>query len=257
MSRNIPLYIKVQDQLLSKIQGGIYELGDQLPSEAELAEELGVSLITVRRAMQELSSEGWVIRQPGRGTFASKPTKIDQSVSHLTSFTTDMHELGINPSSTVVKQVVVPAEANLANLFKVKLGTELFHLVRIRKGNDIPILLESVYIPLALCPELRDVDFTSVSLYQVLTDHGVELTRSTQEFEPIVISDEQAKLLQVPAGTPVFMRQALSFHNDILVEWVESIYRKDRFRFIVETGKYAPKLVIGNKNNGIGRDKIV
>lgn len=241
MSRNIPLYVKVHDHLLNRLQLGEYATGDQLPPETDLASELGVSLITIRRAMQELSDGGWVVRQPGRGTFASRPTRIEQSFNILSSFTSDMELVGMVPSSTVLKQEVAAASPNQASVLKVKVGTPLFHLVRVRTADDVPILLESVCIPVAVCPQLVTTDFVDHSLYKVLTDYGVELTRSTQEFEPIVLSEEQSKLLQVPAFSPAFLRQAVSYHQDAPIEWVESIYRKDRFRFTLDTGKYSPK----------------
>ncbi|MCL6600236.1 MAG: GntR family transcriptional regulator [Alicyclobacillus macrosporangiidus] len=240
----LPLYVKVHQHLLNLIEKGVYKEGEQLPPETELAKELNVSLITIRRAMQELAISGYVTRQPGRGTFVTKPNRIDQPVSALTSFTADMQAQGIVPSSTVLAQEVVPATEREASALSVEVGEDLFHLRRVRNGDNTPLLIESVYVPLSVCPGLIDRDFQIGSLYQALTDAGIRLTKSTQVFEPIILSDEESALLRVPKGSPAFLRQATSFQDDTPIEWVESIYRKDRFRFVVETGKYSPRLLL-------------
>ncbi|MCL6547813.1 MAG: GntR family transcriptional regulator [Alicyclobacillus sp.] len=250
MNRRKPLYAMVYERLRSHLEDGVYQEGDQLPAEAELAKDLGVSLITVRRALQELADEGWLSRQPGRGTFVTRPARIDQPVAALTSFTSDMLALGIIPSSDVLRQEVVAATAQIARNLSIAEGEPVFRLQRVRKGNGVPLLLEDVCVPLGVCPELAEVDFRVQSLYKVLTDHGISLTKSEQEFEPVVLTDEQARLLQVPGGSPAFLRRAVSYQEHRLVEWVQSIYRKDRFRFVVETGQYSPKfLYISDKES--------
>ncbi|WP_028983207.1 GntR family transcriptional regulator [Sporolactobacillus terrae] len=244
MNKKIPLYIQIHDYLLKSIQNKTYVTGALLPSEAELAKKYKVSLITIRRAMQELANEGWVKRQAGKGTFASMPTKINQPVGVLTSFTTDMEELGIKPSSTLLTQETIPAGEHESKMLEVKLGTPLFHLYRIRQGDGLPILLENVYVPLNIFPNLTNMDFSDQSFYKALTENRIELTRSTQEFEPVILTHNQALLLQVHDLIPAFLRKAVSYSKDRPIEYVESIYRKDRFRFIVETGRYSPKLVL-------------
>lgn len=238
----VTLYVKVYQHLLNQIEQGVYGAGDRLPPETDIARELGVSLITVRRAMQELATSGIVVRQAGRGTFVATTNRIDQPVSALTSFTTDMEQLGIVPSSVVLEHEVAKAGEPQASSLRVRAGSELFHVKRVRNGDGVPLLIEDVFIPLAVCPELPDHDFQIRSLYGVLTEAGIQLTQSIQVFEPILLTEEQCRIFRVPSLTTAFSRQATSYQEDLPIEWVESIYRKDRFRFVVETGKYYPKL---------------
>jgi len=240
----LPLYVKVHQHLRNQLEEGVYKEDEQLPTEADLAKELNVSLITIRRAMQELATAGLIVRQAGRGTFVAKRHRIDQPVSALTSFTTDMEAQGIIPSSTLLAHEIVTASVREATALIVPEGTELFHLRRVRNGDGIPLLIESVYVPLHICPDLFHHDFQIGSLYQVLTDAGIRLTRSMQVFEPVVLTDEACALLCQPPATPALLRGATSYQNDIAIEWVESFYRKDRFRFVIETGQYTPKLLL-------------
>jgi GntR family transcriptional regulator len=250
MEKKTSLYQVAYEHLLNQIEKGVYIVGSKLPPETNLAKELNVSMITIRRAMQELASEGWVERQAGRGTFVTTPNRIDQSVTALTSFTADMERVGIVPSSDIAAQNIIKADEKQASILKVEVDSLLFHLERVRRGDGVPLILEDSYIPVSYCPNLTKHDYSSKSLYEVLTMNGLELTRSVQVFEPIVLSEYQAELLNVASGSPAFMRDALSYKGDTPIEWGRSIYRKDRSRFIVETGSYKPIIVIDHNHKG-------
>ncbi|MSP12098.1 MAG: GntR family transcriptional regulator [Chloroflexi bacterium] len=228
----IPLYIQLYETLRREIQADRLKPDEQLPSERELCERYEVSRMTVRQALVDLGREGLVYSRVGKGTFVSKP-KIDQQLRTLTGFSLEMTSRGSAPSSRVLEARLQPSDAGQANMLHIPAGSEIVILGRVRLADGLPLAVETVYLPHHLCPNLLRHDFAVTSLYEVLErEYSFRLTRAEQTIEAALANSRDIGLLQLIPPAPVLVMERLTFTDqDVLIEYVQSTYRGDRYKF--------------------------
>ena len=137
----VPLYHQVYSALRREIDGGRWKSGDRLPTERELGEFYGCSLVTVRRALDELVREGQIYRVRGRGTFVSE-SPVERQLAELTSFTAEMAVRGLEPRTIVLTQEVTESTPSTADRLGIASGLPVYSIERLRIAGDEPLLLE-------------------------------------------------------------------------------------------------------------------
>ncbi len=234
LSKNtpVPLYLQVKNVIETEIRDGKFGQDGRLPSERELCERFGVSRMTARQALKELERDGLVFSRVGKGTFVNEP-KIEQQLRNLTGFSQDISTRGARPSSIVLSAQIVPASAHIATVLKLVQGAEVVELSRLRLSNDLPLCIEIAHIPHFLCPNILKNDFARESLYNVFQrDYGHRLARAEQIMEASLASARELEVLQMTAPASVLRIERLTYNqNDILLEYVVSAYRGDRYKF--------------------------
>ena len=117
IDRNSPLpyYVQMKDAIKQQIENGNWKPGDIVPGEPELCRIFDVSRSVVRQALKEMTYEGLVVRQKGKGTFVAEPKINESLVQKLTGFYQDMVDRGHEPVTQVLKQEVVPATSKIAS----------------------------------------------------------------------------------------------------------------------------------------------
>ena len=232
----IPLYTQVVDRLTERISSGEYKAGDRIPPENQLCDFFGVSRITIRRAILKLVDDGLLYTKHGKGTFVL-PRKIKRRLPKLYSFSEDMKELGLSPSSRILYQHVEVADADLAEQLKLPgYDKEVSCIRRVRFANEAPILIERTWIPHYLCPDLLADNFAEKSLYGTLTNkYHLELSRAEETYEVRLTSAEERRLLDCERNQPVFCIHRVAFRKDgVPVELTRAVGRGDRLRFSVQ-----------------------
>ena len=232
---NLPLYLQLKNIIKAQIISGAIQPGDKIPSESELCERYGVSRITVRQAINSLVQEGYLYRKQGVGTFVTSP-KLRRRLPRLYSFSEDMRELGLEPSSQVLEQRVIEADEEMAEILKLPDGSRKINkLVRVRLANGEPILLEKTFIPYYLCPDLVQENLEEGSLYSTLREkYNLLLDHAYETYEVGKIRKEEAKILRCQVSLPAFVIERLTYlKTEVPVEWTKSIARGDRLRFTV------------------------
>lgn len=233
---NLPLYQQLKNILKGQIVSGALRVGDQLPSESELCTRYGVSRITVRQAIGSLVQEGLLYRRPGKGTFVTSP-KLRRRLPRLYSFSEDMRELGLEPSSQTLEQEVIEADERVTELLKLPdSDRRVTKLVRVRLANGEPILLERTFIPHYLCPDLVKEDLNKNSLYDILRNkYRLWLDHASETYEVTALTKEEAKALNCPEKSLAFFIERVSFlKTEVPVELTRSVSRGDRVRFTVQ-----------------------
>jgi GntR family transcriptional regulator len=228
-----PLYEQIKDYLLNCIDQGIYPADTRLPSERDLAEQFGVSRLTVKKAISDLLQSGHVYVQIGKGTYVSR-AKIDQSLDALTSFSEDVGKRRQRPSSRVLEAREIPASVDEARTLRIPAGAPLFLLRRVRLADDVPMAIESSRVVAALCPGLLDGrDFGATSLYHVLrAEYSIRLTYAEQSIEARLASIEEAHLLAVEVRAPILGISRVTYTDtDVPVEFALSAYCGTRYKF--------------------------
>ena len=177
---------------------------------------------------------GWFAS--GRGTFVAPPKLTESAFERLSGFFEDMLALGHPPVSQVRRQEVRPAAEPMAARLKVKPGTPLVEIERLRFVEDEPVVLTTTYLPQALAPGLESADLTHRSLYEYLeTECGLSLERGQRTIEAVAADAHQAKLLRVRPGAPLVFLQSVSYLADGRpIEYYLAYHRGDRSRFAVE-----------------------
>lgn len=232
-----------RQQLRRSLQALLQQAGEgtRLPPERELAERLGVARETLRRALQELQGEGLLERRQGAGTFVSGQSWLKPLL--LRSFSEDMRERGLVPSSEILSLRQLRADAKVALKLKRVPGSPVIELRRLRLASGEPMALEVAWLPQDRLPGLDPQVLVGESLYDLLMQRfGIQLRNAAQEITATVLDEEEAAHLDVAPYSPALLveRQVFGSDGDV-IEHGKSLYRADRYRFEVNVGR-APVL---------------
>ncbi len=232
----IPYYVQVKKALQEYIENDGWQAGDQLPGEPELCRMFNVSRTVIRQALKEMEYEGLIYREKGKGTFVARP-KIDQSlVQKLTGFFQDMVDRGYTPITKVLSQDVVPASPKVATHLQLEPGTPVIEIHRLRGLQDEPFILDTTYLPYALCPQLLHEDLSQQSLYAFLENKlGWVIARGHRTLEAVRANEYEARLLQINEGDPLILLDSVVYlDNGTPIEYFHALHRGGRSRFEVE-----------------------
>lgn len=225
----LPKYYVLKEQILTLIEDA--DPGTLIPTERALAEQYGTSRTTVRQAIGELVSEGRLDRTQGRGTFVAPP-KVTH-VRQLTSFTDDAASQGMTASARILDISEVPADTVTARRLAVEPGAGVHRVERIRLVNGEPLAHETAFLAGELPGLARNVEVRG-SLYSALRDdYGIRISEVEDTVETKLAGPEEVRLLDVEMGAPMLLVHRLGLDPDGRpVEWTESVFRGDRFRFV-------------------------
>lgn len=229
-----PRYVQLRRHLEKGIEDGILAPNSSLPPEREIAEMTDLSRVTVRKAIQELVREGTIEQRQGSGSFVREPlTRVEQSLSHLTSFSEDMKSRGLATTSKWLERgIFVPTADEVETLGLAQQGAQVARIYRLREADGRPMALERAALPLEILPNPTAV---TDSLYALLQDAGLRPSRAVQKISAINLETEEAALLGVAEGTAGLRIQRISYlHDGRVVELTRSIYRGDAYDFVAE-----------------------
>ncbi len=225
-----PLYRRLQQGIRKALEQGAISANEALPPERELAAELGVSRVTVRKALRRLVDEGLLIQQRGAGTFVAG--RVEQALSTLSGFTEDMNARGLAPGVEWLERAVGTAMPEETLALNLSPGAKVSRLYRIRLASNRPMCVEQATLPQDVLPDPSAVEN---SLYAVLEKMECRPVRALQRLRAQVLEMEQARLLQVQPGTPCLYIERRSFLSDGRpIEFVRSHYRGDSYDFVAE-----------------------
>ncbi len=228
-----PRYRQVADALQRRIVSGDLESHDRLASERVIADRFGLSRMTARQAVELLVRRGVVYRRPGSGTFVSPP-RIEHTLQRLAGFSEQMRRQGVQPSGRVLEmrcggRIDSVARAALA----LPAGERAWVVRRLRFGDGEPLLLETFWVPRAVCPELSRHELSDRSLYTVMRErYGVDPVSAETSLEPAALDPTDARHLGARAGAPaILVTRTTRAADGRAVEFARDLYRGDRARF--------------------------
>jgi GntR family transcriptional regulator len=225
-----PLYQQLQRALRGAIENGIIGPDDALPPERDLAEMLGVSRITVRKAIDELVEDGLLIRKQGSGTFVSN--RVEKNFAKLTSFSEDMRARGREPRSVWLNRAEGTVTPEESLTLRSSPGTPVFRFHRIRYADDAPMAIEYATV-IASC--LTSLETVESSLYEALERTGNRPVRALQRLRAVLLTAEQAKLLKAQEGEAGLLVARVGYLKDgRAVEYSQSYYRGEIYDFVAE-----------------------
>lgn len=228
----VPIYHQLEEFIKEQIEKGLLKEEDAIPSERELAERFEISRMTVRQAINNLVSDGYLQRKKGRGTFVTKK-KVEQELQGMTSFTEDMLSRGMHPSNKLLSFEIIPADIKTAQDLKINETGQVYKIKRIRLADGSPMALETAYIPVGLVPGLTKEN-SNQSLYQYIEENlSLSISEARQEIEASIANSREAEALDIDEGEPILLIVRTAFLKDgTPFELVKSAFRADRYRFV-------------------------
>ena len=198
-----PLYQQLEQRLLQLIASGALDGETPLPTEMELCEAFGLSRATVRRCFADLVKEGRVVRRRGQGTFVARE-KASHSGPFL-NFSQRMASSGRTSSSRVVIFGQERAAGGVARRLRLEEGEPVYRICRVRLADGRPMTMDTSHVPCSLCPNLAQKDLTG-SLYALLAEQaGLLPARADEHFEAVGLTDAEAEIFDMEAGSPAFL----------------------------------------------------
>jgi len=245
MSARLPLtkYHQIYLVLREQLQEGRFAQG--MPAETGLARQFGVGRVTVRRAMEQLVAEGLILRVAGRGTF---PTAHARSLpaggtvqAQPTRLAGLMENIVSASRSTTVKVLdwsTVAASESVASALNLPPGTPVKRAVRRRSLREGPLSYITAYVPGDLASGISRRDLGSKPILQLMEEAGVVLGRAQQTISARQADALVAQELGVAIGTALLaVRRRVFDLNDRPVQWLEGLYRPDRYEYQLEVSR--------------------
>lgn len=227
-----PLYLQLQKVIQEWLSSGKLTADEALPSERDLARQLGISRVTVRKAIAGLVEKGVLVQRWGSGTFIAPATRVEQALSRLSSFTDDMLTRGLAPGARILERSAGPSSPTESMALGLSPGDAVTRLKRLRLAGGTPMAIERAVVPARYLPDPQLVDR---SLYAALNALGFPPRRALQRLHAVLLTTEQATLLDVAAGSPALYIERRSFlENGEPVEFTASYYRGDAYDFVAE-----------------------
>jgi GntR family transcriptional regulator len=227
----------VANTLREAIGDGRLVAGQRLPSEPQLAEQLGVSRATLRQALALLTQEGLLVRQHGRGTFVSSlpASALRGNLAELTSTTRMILEQGYQPGVAGTRVQVGIVEQRLADLFDMPAGTRFVHISRTRLANGQPAVYSEEYLPEAILgahAQALQNGPGDWSLYDMLTQAGVAVSFATCKVVPAVVTEALASCFHIPVGHLLLLLKQLHYtQSGQPVLYCENYHNSDIIEF--------------------------
>ena len=206
---NVPLYRTLKNHIWRKIRNRELLVGDKLPSENELAAEMNVSRITIRRAFRELQQEGIIHRVKGLGTYVANPTSRFYSIQ-LPDIKEYITEKGQRHRQRVLRLKEENPGEKTSLALKLTPGETVFHLILLHYGNETPVILEDRYVVSALFPDFIEQNFERLTVVDYFLKRAI-LERVEHRVSAINLANPETDYLDVNKGTPAVLLERRTF----------------------------------------------
>lgn len=190
-------YIEIEDFFINNIENGNFELNQLLPSEVDLCDKFSTSRMTVNKAMTNLSNKGYIRRVPGNGSFVDDAyinPKSDLIQKH--SLSDEIRAFGMEPGSKLLDYQIIQGKDNkeIARELNVKDDEFIHYFVRLRTGDDKPVVLSYTYINYSLLPNL-DIRCLQNSFNAYINELGIVRSSGYTEFSAVLPDEKQAEII--------------------------------------------------------------
>jgi DNA-binding GntR family transcriptional regulator len=230
-SSPVPLYFQAATQIERAIVDGTLEIGQRLDNEILLAEALGLSRPTMRRAIQELVDKGLLVRKRGVGTQVVAG-QVRRTVE-LTSLYDDLRRSGREPSTTVLHLGAEAANDQVAAQLALPTSAGVIRIDRVRLTGGQPLAVMTNYLPSELGPIDRAA-LDSTGLYDLLRRKGIHIRVAHQRIGARAATAREAQLLKERAGSPLLTMQRTAYDDTgRAVEFGSHVYRPELYSFDV------------------------
>jgi GntR family transcriptional regulator len=215
----LPLYREVKHKLMESLRHGEWKPGEIIPAEKRLCERFGVSVGTLRKAVDELTSENILIRHQGRGTFVASHSQDRYMFGFFHIFAHDGRKE--YPKVEFISLTKDKADADSAARLGLKKGAKLIRIVNRLSLGGRPVIIDDILLPENFFSGMTEAQVRErrTTLYQLYQDSfGIGVLRTEERLQACGASANAAQLLDIPQGTPLLhvIRRALSFRDEVV-----------------------------------------
>lgn len=221
-----PLYQQIKKHMILSLEAGEWRAGEMIPSEGELAVRFGVSQGTVRKAIDELAAENFLVRRQGKGTFVATH---DDPLNFYRFLRLMPDEGGPKQARSIpVSCQNESANASVASVLKIQLGAPVVHITRLLSFEAKKVVFDDIYLDAELFPSLclDMLKTSSSSLYSFFeANFGVRMIRAEERLRAVSASGAAAEALNVSADSPLLLVERVAFtYGERPVEWRRGFY---------------------------------
>lgn len=223
------LYRRAKDFVQDQLRAGVWKPGDLISSESQLVQELGISRMTVNRALRELAEEGHLVRISGVGTFVAE-SKPQSNLLRITNIADEILARGHGYTCRVLYLGRESASMPVASALGLTTGSSVFHLVCVHSEEGVPVQLEDRYVNPVLVPEFLKQDFgehlqPAKYLLQVMKPD--EMEHIVEACHP---SSDESKHMQIDANEPCLVLMRRTWSHSQVVTYVRLVHPSSRYR---------------------------
>jgi len=228
-----PLWMQLSNVLRKSIETGALAPDQALPSESEVIDRYGVSRTVVREALADLVQRGLIYKIRAKGSFVSPPRRDLGFIGSTLGSSADLLAAGRSSSTRVLSLTAETADEDEASALRLSPGAGVIRIRRLRSVDGVPTLLVQTTLPRDPFAGLLKSNLENRSLYEHLRRHyGVVPVGADRWIRAVVPSAEDARLLDLPAGTPVLDIESIAWGADnVPFEFYRALHRSDESRF--------------------------
>ena len=222
------LYQLVKDHIRQKIHAGKWKSGDRIPSEHEFVAELGVSRMTVHRAMREMAEQGILVRYAGIGTFVAEE-RPQSGLLKVTNIANEIRARGHEYSCDMIRVARESANLEVATALNLATGESIYHAICVHRENGVPIQIEDRYVNPKAAPDFLAQDFERIQPSEYLLK-VVPLDEVEHVVDAVAATTDEADLLEIRPGQPCLVLTRRTWASQTVVTFVRCIHPGTRYR---------------------------
>jgi GntR family transcriptional regulator len=229
-----PLYLQIQNYLMTQIRDGSLGPGAQVPSEIELSAQLGVSRMTTRKALDALVAGGVLYRRKGKGTYVADSV-VDYGLTTMQSFSHTLRSRGYDVHTRVLSVDTVQGPPEIAQMLHLGPGSPLLRIRRLRLIGERPAAIHTAYLDNNVYRQVASIDLSANSLLDSMQEAtGMVMAYAIDSVMADTASADEARLLEIAKGSPVLRVEGVSYleYGDP-TRVVMAVYRGDMFKLTV------------------------
>ena len=237
--QNIPKYVYIKIALTNRIKSGELEVGAKLSTEKEMCDLYGCSRLTVRKALEELTREGYIYKIQGKGTFVKERTPQKQNFSVITSCSTLIRSQNMTPTKKILFEGIVPATADIAQRLGLRECDSVLEYRRVYYANGTPVIYGHSYFNASVLPGIESFNLQNQSIITLLKEkYDLEIHCSNRELRAVVSDETTPRLLGTPNRFPLLqvtdLKTGVWQDTKIPVEYYTFLYVTERIRYSPE-----------------------
>lgn len=225
-----PIYQRVKQAIINQINGGHWKARQRVPSESEFVNELGVSRMTINRALRELTSEGYLIRMQGVGTFVAE-NKGYTAMMEVHNIAEEIAQRGHQHSCRILRLGTLKAGPEQAAVLGLATGQTLFSSLIVHYENDQPVQLEDRLVNPQVAPGYLDQDFHHITPYIYLM-RAAPLTAGEHVVEAVLPDAKQCSMLAVEPNEPCLLIRRQTWSETRIVTYARLLYPGSRYKLV-------------------------
>lgn len=238
MAHSSPKYYIIKQDLIKLINDEILTSGQMVPSETKLMQQYNVSRITARKALDELSNEGYLYKVQGKGCFV-KDNLETQSLSKICGYTEEITRLGMVVTRKVLKAEIIPCFSKRSHELQIPIESKLYMLKRIYYADGKPLCLTTAYLPYQYFQAIEQYDFSLTSLYHIIENRYLyKITRSKLNLEAVSADEDTCLHLKLKKGTPLILFRSVTYglikNKEVPIEYFKTYYLTNKVHYTLE-----------------------